>query len=254
MARSLYSKFVLGYLIFGLLSVLTIATFSSGITRDYLIKDRANALYDEANDIAASCSLMYQGQHQDMDLFSTQLKNVSTYLHTETWVVNKSGVVIMDSKNGSRVHTTIPDFDPTATGNRSYTIGTYYKLFDQNVLSVSAPVTGNYTTYGYVLIHLPISEIANSQSHILDILYMTRVQKERFFNEEDYLRLKDSYILTPEKLENAKADLSILHPLPRVNEITVAVDKDPRAAYWRQVKNGKYIRMALILKLLGIQV
>ena len=83
MARSLYSKFVLGYLIFGLLSVLTVATFSSGITRDYLIKDRANALYDEANDIAASCSLMYQGQHQDMDLFSTQLKNVSTYLHTE---------------------------------------------------------------------------------------------------------------------------------------------------------------------------
>ena len=173
MARSLYSKFVLGYLIFGLLSVLTIATFSSGITRDYLIKDRANALYDEANDIAASCSLMYQGQHQDMDLFSTQLKNVSTYLHTETWVVNKSGVVIMDSKNGARIHTIIPDFDPTATGNRSYTIGTYYKLFDQNVLSVSAPVTGNYTTYGYVLIHLPISEIANSQSHILDILYMT---------------------------------------------------------------------------------
>ena len=173
MARSLYSKFILGYLIFGLLSVLTIATFSSGITRDYLVKDRANALYDEANDIAASCSLMYQGQHQDMDLFSTQLKNVSTYLRTEIWVVNKSGVVIMDSKNGSRVHTTIPDFDPTATGNRSYTIGTYYKLFDQNVLSVSAPVTGNYTTYGYVLIHLPVSEIADSQSHILDILYMT---------------------------------------------------------------------------------
>ena len=88
----------------------------------------------------------------------------------------------------------------------------------------------------------------------LDILYMTRVQKERFFNEEDYLRLKDSYILNPEKLINAKPDLSILHPLPRVNEITVDVDKDPRAAYWRQVANGKYIRMALILKLLGIEV
>ena len=88
----------------------------------------------------------------------------------------------------------------------------------------------------------------------LDILYMTRVQKERFFNEEDYLRLKDSYILTPEKLETAKADLSILHPLPRVNEISVAVDKDPRAAYWKQVKNGKFIRMALILKLLDIHV
>ena len=88
----------------------------------------------------------------------------------------------------------------------------------------------------------------------LDILYMTRVQKERFFNEEDYIRLKDSYILTPEKLVNAKPDLSILHPLPRVNEISVAVDKDPRAAYWKQVKHGKFIRMALILKLLGIEV
>ena len=88
----------------------------------------------------------------------------------------------------------------------------------------------------------------------LDILYMTRVEKERFFNEEDYLRLKDSYILTPEKLASAKPDLSILHPLPRVNEISVAVDKDPRAAYWRQVKNGKFIRMALILKLLGVEV
>lgn len=87
----------------------------------------------------------------------------------------------------------------------------------------------------------------------LDILYMTRVQKERFFNEEDYLRLKDSYILTPEKLTAAKADLSILHPLPRVNEIAVSVDRDPRAAYWKQVKNGKLIRMALILYLLGIQ-
>ncbi len=84
----------------------------------------------------------------------------------------------------------------------------------------------------------------------LDILYMTRVQRERFFNEEDYLRLKDSYILTPEKLKNAKADLSILHPLPRVNEISVAIDNDPRACYFKQVLNGKYMRMALILKLL----
>ncbi len=84
----------------------------------------------------------------------------------------------------------------------------------------------------------------------LDILYMTRVQRERFFNEEEYLRLKDSYILTPEKLKNAKEDLRILHPLPRVNEIAVAVDDDPRACYFRQALNGKFIRMALILKLL----
>lgn len=84
----------------------------------------------------------------------------------------------------------------------------------------------------------------------LDILYMTRVQRERFFNEEDYLRLKDSYILTPDKLKNAKPDLSIMHPLPRVNEISVAIDDDPRACYFKQVLNGKYMRMALILKLL----
>ncbi len=86
----------------------------------------------------------------------------------------------------------------------------------------------------------------------LDILYMTRVQRERFFNEEDYLRLKDSYILTPDKLDNAKKDLCIMHPLPRVNEISVAIDNDPRACYFKQVLNGKYMRMALILKLLGI--
>ncbi|MBQ3549390.1 MAG: aspartate carbamoyltransferase [Clostridia bacterium] len=88
----------------------------------------------------------------------------------------------------------------------------------------------------------------------LDILYMTRVQRERFFNEEDYLRLKDSYILTPQKLKNAKADLSIMHPLPRVNEISVAIDNDPRAAYFKQVLNGKYMRMALIMKLLEVTV
>lgn len=87
----------------------------------------------------------------------------------------------------------------------------------------------------------------------LDILYMTRVQRERFFNEEDYLRLKDSYILTPEKLETAKKDLCIMHPLPRVNEISVAVDDDPRACYFDQVLNGKYMRMALILKLLEVE-
>lgn len=87
----------------------------------------------------------------------------------------------------------------------------------------------------------------------LDILYMMRVQRERFFNEQDYIRLKDSYILTPDKLADAKDSLSILHPLPRVNEISTAVDDDPRAKYFEQVRNGKFIRMALILKLLEVK-
>ena len=102
--------------------------------------------------------------------------------------------------------------------------------------------------------NIPYTETTDLESAMpsLDILYMTRVQRERFFNEEDYLRLKDSYILTVDKLENAKQNLSILHPLPRVNEISVAVDDDPRACYFKQVLNGKYMRMALILKLLGV--
>ena len=87
----------------------------------------------------------------------------------------------------------------------------------------------------------------------LDIIYMTRVQRERFFNEEDYLRLKDSYILTPEKMENAKDDMIVMHPLPRVNEISTEVDLDKRACYFKQAKYGKFIRMALILKLLGVE-
>ena len=103
---------------------------------------------------------------------------------------------------------------------------------------------------------LPYTETTSLEEAMpeLDILYMTRVQKERFFNEADYVRLKDTYVLDPEKLVPAKSDLCILHPLPRVNEITVSVDRDPRACYWKQVKNGKFIRMALIMKLLGIRV
>ncbi len=99
---------------------------------------------------------------------------------------------------------------------------------------------------------IPYRQVTNLEDVIgdLDILYMTRVQRERFFNEEDYLRLRDSYILTPDKMKKARADLCVMHPLPRVNEISVAVDDDPRACYFKQVLNGKYMRMALILMLL----
>ena len=102
---------------------------------------------------------------------------------------------------------------------------------------------------------IPYTETDSLENSLkdLDILYMTRVQRERFFNEEDYLRLKDTYILTPEKLKNANEDMKILHPLPRVNEISVAVDGDPRACYFKQVLYGKYMRMALILMLLEIE-
>lgn len=103
--------------------------------------------------------------------------------------------------------------------------------------------------------HMEYVEINDMETYMqdLDILYMTRVQKERFFNEEDYIRLKDYYILNKEKLEKAKEDLCIMHPLPRVNEISVDVDDDNRACYFKQAKYGKFIRMALILKLLEVK-
>jgi len=103
---------------------------------------------------------------------------------------------------------------------------------------------------------IPYEEVSSMEEAMpeLDILYMTRVQKERFFNEADYIRLKDTYILTPDKLNTAKKDLAIMHPLPRVNEISVAVDDDPRACYFAQAKNGMFIRMALILKMLEVTV
>ena len=102
--------------------------------------------------------------------------------------------------------------------------------------------------------HMPYEETRTMESVLpeLDILYMTRVQGERFFNEADYIRLRDCYILTPDKLAAAKKDLCILHPLPRVNEISRSIDRDPRACYFKQVENGKYMRMALIMMLLGL--
>ncbi len=102
---------------------------------------------------------------------------------------------------------------------------------------------------------IPYEEVRSLETAMpgLDILYMTRVQRERFFNEEDYVRLKDSYILTAEKMKLAKPDMAVLHPLPRVNEIALSVDEDPRVAYFEQVQNGVYVRMALILTLLGLE-
>ena len=102
--------------------------------------------------------------------------------------------------------------------------------------------------------NIPYEEVTSLEDVMpqLDVLYMTRVQKERFFNEEDYIRLKDSYILTEDKMKLAKEKMAVLHPLPRVNEITLSVDNDPRAAYFEQVQNGVYVRMALIMTLLGL--
>lgn len=173
MTRSLYSKFILGYLVFGLLGFIFIATFSSRMTREYLIRDRADTLYDEASLIASSYSTMYQGAYQDLAYISPQLKAVAQFLQADVMVVDRSGTIIVDSSPASRENTAIKDFDPAGLGNRSYTIGTYNGLFSSEVLSVCAPITGNYNTYGYVLIHMPMAQITASQNGVLNILYVS---------------------------------------------------------------------------------
>ncbi|MCD8066432.1 MAG: aspartate carbamoyltransferase [Oscillospiraceae bacterium] len=149
-----------------------------------------------------------------------------------------------DLKFGRTVHSLIAAM--------SRYVNVRFVLISPEELRVPAYVTADYI----VGRGLEYKEVADLESVMpeLDVLYMTRVQRERFFNEEDYLRLKDSYILTPDKLRTAKEDLCIMHPLPRVNEISVAVDADKRACYFKQVLYGKYMRMALILKLLEVEV
>ena len=147
-----------------------------------------------------------------------------------------------DLKFGRTVHSLIAALSRYA--------GVKFVLISPNELKLPGYVKDGLDDKG-----IPYTETDSLENSLkdLDILYMTRVQRERFFNEEDYLRLKDTYILTPEKLKNANEDMKILHPLPRVNEISVAVDSDPRACYFKQVLYGKYMRMALILMLLEIE-
>lgn len=173
MKHSLYFKFILGYLVFGLLGFITIATLSSSLTYQYLMKEESTAMYDEASLIAASYSTVYQGNQQDLSSAYWQLEAVSTFLRSDIWIVNRQGIIIADSDRSAKTGVVIDGFDPTAAGNKSYWVGNYYGLFPYEVLTVSAPITGNYTTYGYVLIHLPMSRIHDASNGILNIVYLT---------------------------------------------------------------------------------
>ena len=172
--HSLYYKFIVGYLIFGLLGFITIATFSSHITYRQLQREQADALYDEANLIAGRYSGPYQGQAPtELSAAYPQLNAIASFLQADIWVVNRRGNIILDSNDSLRAGQLIEDFDPTATGNKSYSIGNYYGMFNYDVLSVSAPITGNYNTYGYVLIHMPLSVIYAGHNTILNLIYIT---------------------------------------------------------------------------------
>lgn len=173
MTHSLYTKFILGYLVFGLLGFATIATLSSRITFNSLINEKSEVLYDEANLIASKYSTMYQGKRIDLSSAYPQLEAVSLFLQAQIWVVERQGTIVVDSNHSDLVSTVIQDFDPTSIGNKPYCIGDYYGLFNTEVLSVSAPITGNYNTYGYVIIHLPMRQILSSRDNILNIVYIT---------------------------------------------------------------------------------
>ena len=154
----LYFKFVLGYLAFGLLGFVTISTFSSSIMYGHQLESYSEKIYDEANLIASAYSSVYQGKNngqtkkQNMDTAYLQLQAVADF---------------------ARAGTEIPGFDPTAKGNRQYSIGNYYGLFPYDVMTVSAPITGNYNTYGYVLVHMPVSEIREASNKSLDVVYIS---------------------------------------------------------------------------------
>lgn len=173
MKHSLYYKFILGYLVFGFLGFVTISTVSAKMMYSHLVEERAEAMYDEANLIASAYSSVYQGKRQDLNSAYPQLQAVAEFVKAEIWVVNRQGIVVVDSDRSARTGTVIEGFDPTATGNKSYCIGNYYGQFPYEVLSVSAPITGNYNTYGYVLVHLPMSRIGEESNSSLNVVYIS---------------------------------------------------------------------------------
>lgn len=170
--HSLYYKLLIGYLIFGLLGFITIATISSDMTYRHLIKQKSETLYDEATLIADQCSKVYEGKNVNLNSAYPQLEAVSAYLRSDIWIVDHNGAIVTDS-SGKRTGITIDDFDPTAQGNRLYSVGHYYNLFDSKVLSVLAPITGNMKTYGYIIIHMPVTNIETEQNSFLNIIYIT---------------------------------------------------------------------------------
>ena len=174
MTHSLYAKFLLGYLVFGLLGFITIATFSSKITYDYLLDREAESLYDEASMIAKAYSSVYRGgSTAALDSAFPQLQTVSSFIEAQIWVLDHTGEIILDSNNSYRLGQKVEGFDPTAWGSHYYTTSTYYDMFTKPVLSVMAPITGNFKTYGYVVIHMSLNRIDQQRNGILNILYIT---------------------------------------------------------------------------------
>lgn len=173
MKLSLYIKLILAYIVFAILAFISIASLSSSLTYNYLKKSRSSILYDEANLIANTYSSNYSGSDIKLEQAYPQLRLVGAFLQADVWIMDTDGTIILDSSN-KRQKQIIPDFNPISSGkNKAIVTGTYFGSFDYDVLSVLAPITGNYKTYGYVAIHLPISKLKSDANEILNIIYIT---------------------------------------------------------------------------------
>lgn len=172
MKLPLYIKFITAYIIFGILGFITIAGFSSRLTHKYLIDTMSDTLYDEAQLIASTYSTVYSGNNIEISEAYNQLQAVATYLHAQIWLVNKDGDIVVDSSD-KRKGENIAEFNPLAKGTKHYMIGKYFSTFPNDVMSVMAPVVGNFKTHGYIVIHLPMEYILDSTNKILNIVYLT---------------------------------------------------------------------------------
>ena len=178
MKHSLYLKFILAYLIFGFLSFFTIAVFSSQLTLDYLTKNEAEDLYREANYISSNFVRNYYSDSADSRSLSTihsHFQALDTYLGADIWLLNADGTVLVNSAAGysGESSTVIEEFDPTDMGSTYYMIGDFYGMFREDTLTVAAPISYNFKPRGYVLIHLPMSELTRERDSLLNITYLT---------------------------------------------------------------------------------
>ena len=143
------------------------------MTHEYLVRERSDAMYDEANLLASTYSDIYQGKTISLDTANPQLEAVSTYLGASAWVLDHKGAVVAETSPRLPFRKDHGGFDPTVTGNKSYIIGDFFGMFPGETLSVLAPITGNFNTYGYVVLHMPMERILDSQNQILNIVYIT---------------------------------------------------------------------------------
>ena len=173
MKKTIYTKFIIAYLIFGLLSILTIELFTSDLTLNHLATQKADDLYKEANMIANQYGIDYYSGELKLSAIRRQLLAIDTFLDVEIWLTDKDGVIKCETSDKYHTDTVIPNFDPSKSGADRYQIGTYYNMFDEDVISVCAPIAGNYEINGYIIIHAPISSIEATRDNLLNISYTT---------------------------------------------------------------------------------